>query len=80
MNWQPIATAPKDGRVVLLWYGGVFVGLVMAWWQEAIPADDGGARIPARWEDIGEGFTVNDATHWMPLPAPPEDTEAPRHD
>lgn len=27
---------------------------------------------PLHWETDGEGFAIVDVTHWMPLPAPPE--------
>ena len=63
-QWQPIATAPKDGTAVLLCWPfwcprrptiGVF-GLhgVQQWFA------------PETLEGDGDG-----PTHWMPLPAPP---------
>jgi len=63
-EWQPIETAPKDGRDMLL--AGVhlldgprqFVG---GWWQsEEDWADEDARRINFR------------ATHWMPLPEAPQ--------
>lgn len=63
--WQPIQTAPKDGREILMFY---------------TPAD-GGLRPPlvVAWDTMGEcwlavGFEVevlSEPTHWMPLPAAP---------
>ena len=60
--WQPIETAPKDGRTILGWdrlatraytmrWGhSVSIYVLREWWGE------GGAERP---------------THWMPLPKPP---------
>ena len=62
--WQPIETAPKDGVDVLITDGTY---TVVAHWNEKY-----GWRVS--WSrdvfcDSGE-----DATHWMPIPAPPEAT------
>jgi len=59
MDWQPIASAPKDGMEVLL-YDGRYI--VIGHWMEANYFRDG---EPARW------FPRAAPTHWMPLPAPP---------
>lgn len=65
MTWQPIETAPKGGSPVLLWCtdicglnGHVSVGT----WHEAY----GGS-----WWDRGMEYTLDHASHWMPLPEPP---------
>jgi hypothetical protein len=68
-QWQPIETAPKDGREVLVgrfkrgcpWNGRIAVD----WYRG--PRDNAGfigwCRFnPQHWP----------ATHWMPLPKPPE--------
>ena len=72
--WQPIETAPKDGRHILLWlpepWGLVekarWYGPWNNWQVGAIPAD------PMREEYFGLGSSV--PTHWMPLPSPPLST------
>jgi len=70
-GWRPIETAPKDGSSILLWDG----------WRMQVCAwdfDDLYDREPKHWvygEAQGEynvRETFDDATHWMPLPAPPK--------
>ena len=66
-DWQPIETAPKDGRKMLLRFTGPFsdqmqdgvtVGRwLRGWWLDAIWATSTAHRSP---------------THWMPLPPPPK--------
>lgn len=59
-NWQPIETAPRDGRDVLLFdYSGVSV---IGCWN--IIADDG---------FFSTEYLPVDASHWMPLPEPPKE-------
>lgn len=68
MDWQPIEEAPKDGSVFL-------IGLPIAG-----NLREGDRRVyEARWHEDQQQFTsVNGfllfggATHWRPLPAPPE--------
>lgn len=61
-DWQPIATAPKDGTRVLLWWPH---------WRE-YPVT--GRYFHGEWDCIHkcEGDDVP-PTHWMPLPDPPPD-------
>lgn len=74
MDWQPIETAPKDGRTILVFDDGEVV--TVKW------------RYDDRWggawgsEDyIQDGSIYDDAliahspTHWMPLPDPPQGVE-----
>lgn len=66
MNWQPIETAPKD-CILLLGY-------------LPHPRMDGSRRVyEGRWHEeqstwtSTNGFLIHTgATHWMPLPSPPE--------
>lgn len=94
MDWQPIDSAPKDGRMILLgrcgndddevvplstagrwqegWSDGVDVmgcddGFVDVDYQEFYPPRTFGAEA---YRSKG-----NQPTHWMPLPAPPEQKE-----
>ena len=67
-GWQPIETAPKDGRDFLVWNRENRVR--KARWYERSSSDLG--------ISLYEGDGVNSfkggiqPTHWMPLPAPPE--------
>lgn len=81
LQWQPIETAPKDGRQILLTNGQA---VAQGWWEHEEPyiyekRDIGGVYIGQDesdgfdgWLDC-EGGMQPDPTHWMPLPAPPAD-------
>lgn len=75
-TWQPIETAPRDGRLILVFdrrTGSPRAGCrrgrgsMVAWydlgsWQShELDSPWGGSYCPT-------------PTHWMPLPEPPEDT------
>jgi hypothetical protein len=67
-GWQPIETAPRDGTLILV---GRFV--------KKCPHGRAGRVEVDRWRDgkpyLGFGrFNPHywPATHWMPLPEPPE--------
>ena len=60
-EWQPIETVPKDGTEILLWYADMKAVNVAFW-------DGGQWRI--RYAE-GE-HDLWEPTHWMHLPAPPE--------
>lgn len=67
--WQPIDTVPRDGTMVLFWSrdGGHFAGNWPIGYQAGV------------WSAMRKGFCgasdwrANTATHWAPLPRPPED-------
>jgi hypothetical protein len=64
-QWQPIETAPKDGRKLLLWWAGMSrVGRC---------AGVGAARDGGDWWQVPslEFAPTGRPTHWMPLPAAP---------
>ena len=73
MEWQPIETAPKDGREVLI--SAPSGGVMVAWRSQT------GAWVPLpRWlliaiTDAGEVPdhlpTLANPRCWMPLPQPP---------
>lgn len=64
-DWQPIATAPKDGTVFLgykLFLGGDYYPVPMKFLKEY-----------SQFVNIADGYAifVCDVSHWMPLPNPP---------
>jgi hypothetical protein len=73
-SWEPIETAPKDGTGVLLWcdFGDTGTEMVAARWiDNPAPAGPFGKFA---WRDYQDGAVAEQiATHWMPLPEPPED-------
>jgi len=66
-DWQPIASAPKDGTEILLWgacrprnsTARYALDANVGWWSEALG-----------WNTRVGGETC-DATHWMPIPPAP---------
>ena len=71
MDWQPIETAPKDGRGILICAGSGEDRVV----GEAEFSSDGAwwwaNTVGENWDPIEE--TWGPPTHWMPLPDPPTD-------
>ena len=67
MDWQPIETAPKDGRPILTYMPGERGGFVNV--QTYRGGED-------KWCNAGESKRrrMQQPTHWMPLPSPPEVT------
>ena len=61
--WQPIETAPKDGREVWVYADG----------REELPSFQ---CVCAYHPDAGWcADELREVTHWMPLPAPPQKEE-----
>lgn len=61
-GWQPIGTAPKDGTEFAAYEEG---DVYKCHWKEY---DDGEGRFSEGWYDhVNE--TLENPTHWMPLPA-----------
>ena len=77
-EWQPIATAPKDGTVILLWDPAevyVCCGAWMTPWTRAgVPTGEPSwHRVFWRdeWVDSESRDYPVEPTHWQPLPEPP---------
>jgi hypothetical protein len=80
VGWQPIETAPRDGRYVIVGrFGG---GRDLRWvkhsrWIAASEAaglnfEDDPEFFEDGWTDGSDEHDCCYPTHWMPLPAPPE--------
>jgi hypothetical protein len=61
-GWQPIETAPKDGRSVLIFVAGE---VSLAHYSGSHWYDDEGMRADEYFEP----------THWMTLPDPPNEVD-----
>ncbi len=96
LTWQPIETAPKDGRKVVLAYvnRNSKPRSVMARWltdEQAAETDGGGVGLEGgwyecidNWDDYTEvAIYEGEPSHWMRLPAAPAGitaTQAPTTD
>ena len=63
-QWQPIESAPH-GEIVLLWSKEKGIETAYASWGERIFNPAIGQVVSNKWHH-------GQATHWMPLPEPPE--------
>ena len=72
-EWQPIETAPRDGRWFLVICDDIFLP-VFGRYEQALK--DTGTCLGIHFVIEAHG-TQNTAspTHWMPLPAPPTTNE-----
>lgn len=70
-EWQPIETAPKDGTRLLIYSPE---NVAVAHWEEWEQLDYGGWLILEKETSHGiiECSCIYYATHWMPLPKPPQ--------
>lgn len=79
-NWQPIESAPKDGRYIDVWIEGEFAGRrTDVSWRKPTDSEwwvHGGDTIDtcdACWHDcFGPLSKCEQPTHWLPHPIPPE--------
>ena len=65
--WQPIETAPKTPKAILVWCPSIRCTFAVTWVRNG--RDSG-------WEFFGSSTRLREVpTHWMPLPEPPEQPE-----
>ena len=71
MDWQPIDTAPRDGRGILTCRrdASYNTSIRVCWWNEDMYEGD-------CWMDDAD--SEPDPTHWMPIPSPPTDLQSTR--
>ena len=70
MTWQPIETAPKDGRRILV-YGGTWEGELGGKEPSVIAMGYAGDTVCVADTCYYDAWIVA-PTHWMPLPEPPK--------
>lgn len=68
MEWQPIETAPKGRRILVGWWDYGF-GNEPRWKQGSGEVKFSLISNKAVLREFGKGH----ATHWKPLPEPPND-------
>ena len=75
MTWQPIETAPQDGKTKVI---------LGSWSADRTENTVTIATLEPTWSKQGDstrprsifGFAIFYPTHWIPLPSPPETVEA----
>ena len=76
MGWRPIESVPLDGTAVLLWDKYEDVPMVARRISGSWSADKSFVGAEGGWDGANVVDMIDEQfiTHWMPLPAPPEDT------
>lgn len=69
-DWQPIATAPKDGTAVLLSEPGELLGYEIPHYTAGYWAPSHRCAAGGFWQDAYRDMVVQ-PTHWQPLPTSP---------
>ena len=65
MQWQPIETAPKTSKAILVHCAERKNTYTVTWMRdEEFPWS-------GKWKHFAGGFLTEAPSHWMPLPAPP---------
>jgi len=71
-GWQPIETAPKDGRAVIGLVGHLVYRMHWQAYYKKWPHEEGGPTFTYGWSgESHDSFRPITPTHWMPLPVPP---------
>lgn len=65
-EWQPIETAPRSGKAILVWVPNNLCVYCVNWYQPQGVWQIFGGEVRAQ---------LALATHWMPTPKPPEQTQ-----
>ena len=71
-TWQPIETAPRDGRDFIAYneFTGPYITAAKSISPIAAPPD-GTIRFPMHYWHGQKGTWFPEPTHWQPLPSPP---------
>ena len=84
-GWQPIETAPKTGRTILLgkfnshrkWrtMRGQWMSAdeIAETWEDPEFATEGWYETVVESDDLPNCWFIDEPSHWMPLPQPPKE-------
>lgn len=70
IQWQPISTAPRDGTEILIY---ATIGNVLP--RNNVMSV--GRYDRGWWNNSRPSATLENATHWMPIPSPSHNSEPP---
>lgn len=78
-QWQDIATAPKDGRMILVypsstWTDDTELDYEVTYWDDQ--ASYVGGTFVGAWHQFRHPDDYTGPTHWRPLPSPPVPSES----
>lgn len=78
-QWQDIATAPKDGRMILVypsstWTDDTELDYEVTYWDDQ--ASYVGGQFVGAWHQFRHPDDYTGPTHWRPLPSPPVPSES----
>lgn len=63
MDWQPMETAPKDGKLIIVCLKTGNVWCDVRWVKRK--------RAGERWEHLSLGALPSQPKYWMPIPSDP---------
>jgi hypothetical protein len=72
-EWQDIATAPKDGRQIIVYFPEL--GPWQVRWSTEVFDNGFWCVTDRKFEDRPLRGWIKAPTHWQPLPAPPVEAE-----
>jgi hypothetical protein len=72
-EWQPLTTAPRDGSKIDVWTESGFRYIDVFWYEGSSYPEGAFVYYDSNLRDF---IDVDDATHWMPPPAPPRHEKA----
>lgn len=88
-KWEPIESAPKDGRIILVFYknelgngrivrASWFCDDDIEQWENPDQSEPDWYERSEVYEELEDGMVspvMGHPTHWMPLPPPPTNTK-----
>ena len=77
-KWQPIETAPRDGKLILAHNSIMGVTCIVGWDKGREDDEPHWSDVPNRNQAESFWFNGNYFSHWMPLPQHPNTIKVPR--